>query len=127
VALLMLLGVVGLALSWPRLGLRNWLVVLFQVNSGVGSIPSEPLHIVNWLDVAILVLVAIALVGFWPGPGRPHRVWMAIAVALPVLGIPLLLVTQQAGRSGVLGGGIVNAVLMLRELPPVARRLPNQV
>lgn len=38
---------------------------------------------------------------------------MTIAVALPLLGIPLLLVTQQAGRSGVLGGGIVIAVLML--------------
>ncbi|MGE5155966.1 MAG: hypothetical protein ACM3JP_00535 [Betaproteobacteria bacterium] len=113
VALLLLLGLVGLAASSPRLGLRNWLVVLFQVNSGLGSLPSEPLRLINPVDIAILVLVAVAFLGLWRGPGRPHRVWMGIAVALPLLGIPLLLVTHQAGRSAVLGGGIIVAVVML--------------
>jgi hypothetical protein len=113
VALLLLLGVVGLAVSSPGLGLRNWLVVLFQLNSGRGSLPSEPLRLVNWLDAAILVLVALTFLSLWPGPGRPHRLWMAIAVALPLLGIPLFLLTHLAGRSGALGGGIIVAVVMM--------------
>jgi hypothetical protein len=112
-ALLLLLGVVGLAVSSSGLGLRNWLVVLFQVNSGFGSLPTEPLRVFNGLDVAILVLVALAFVGLWPGPSRPRRVWMGIAVAAPLLGIPVLLLTELAGRSSVMVGGIIVAVLIL--------------
>jgi hypothetical protein len=113
VAVLLILGAVGLAVSSHPRGLRNWLVVLFQVNAGTGNLPSEPLRLINWLDVPILVLVAVTFLGLWPGLGRLHKVWMAIAVALPLLGIPALLLTHQAGRSGVMGGGIVAAVLML--------------
>lgn len=111
-ALLLTIGLVGLAVSPPGLGIRNWLVVLLQINAGLGGLPADPLRVLNPLDVAALILVGVAFLGLWPGPGRPHRLWMAIAVALPFLGIAVLLVTHQAGRSGVMGGGIVVAILM---------------
>jgi len=40
VALLLLFGVVGLSVSTSRLGVRNWLVVLLQVNSRLSGLPS---------------------------------------------------------------------------------------
>jgi hypothetical protein len=113
VALLLLLGVVGLAISSSGLGPRNWLIVLFQINSGVGSLPTQPLRVFNGLDVAILILVALTFSGLWPGPGRRHPVWAAVAVAVPLLGILVLLLTELAGRSSVMLSGIIIAVLML--------------
>lgn len=113
VALLLLLGVVGLAVSSSGLGLRNWLVVLFQVNSGVGSLPTEPFRVFNGLDIAILILVALAFFGLSSSLSRSRRVWTAIAVTVPLLGIPVLLLTELAGRSSVMVGGIIIAVLIL--------------
>lgn len=107
VALLLLVGLVGLAVPLPGLGIRNWLVVLLQINSGLDGLPPDPLRVFNPLDIAVLVLVGVTFLGTWPGPGRPHKVWVVIATALPLLGIAVLLLTGQAGRSGVMGGGLV--------------------
>ncbi len=111
-AAVLVLGPVGLAIQEPGLGLRNWLVALFQENSGLGSLPSDALHILNVLDVVVLALVGLTFVGLWPMLGRQHRIWTTIAFALSFVGIPLLLVTGLQGRSGVMGGGILIAVLM---------------
>lgn len=111
-AVVLLAGLVGFMVSSPGLGLRNWLVVLFQINSGIGYLPAEPLRVLNPIDVAALVLVGLAFLGLWPGPNAAHRVWMGIAVALPLVGIAVLFVTGQAGRSSVMGAGLVVAVLM---------------
>jgi len=121
-AVVLLAGLAGLAVSSPGLGLRNWLVVLFQLNSGIGHLPPEPLRVLNPVDVAALVLVGLAFLGLWPGPNAAHRVWMGIAVALPLAGIAVLFVTGQSGRSSVMGAGLVVAVLMLigRGMRPVA-------
>jgi hypothetical protein len=45
-------GVFSPTVPLPGLGLRNWLVVLFQINAGLGQLPADPLHIVNPLDIA---------------------------------------------------------------------------
>ena len=112
-AVVLLAGLAGLVVSSPDLGLRNWLVVLFQINSGIGRFPAEPLRVLNPVDVAALVLVGLAFLGLWPGPNAAHRVWMGVAVALPLAGIAVLLVTGQAGRSSVMASGLVVAILML--------------
>lgn len=111
VATILIVGVIGLVVAAPGLGLRNWLVVFFQQSSGLGRLPGAPLRILNPLDLAILVAVGIAYLGLWPGPVRPHPVWMAVATALAFAGIVVLLVNGQAGRSAVMAAGIVVAIL----------------
>lgn len=39
--------------------------------------------------------------------------WLSLAVAQPLLGVPLLLVTRQSGRSGLMGGALVLSILMV--------------
>lgn len=114
VTALLLIGLVGFGVSLPGLGLRNWLVVLFEINGGVGVLPADPLRVFNPLDVAVLVLVGVTFLGLWPALGRVNRTWKAVAVALPFVGIAVLLVTSLAGRSSVMGAGLVIAFLMLR-------------
>lgn len=111
-AAVLVLGLVGLVIEQQGLGLRNWLVVLFQMNSGMGSLPSDPLRVRNLLDVAVLALAGLTFLGLWPVLGRRHRIWTAIAIALPFIGIPLLFVTGLTGRSAVMGAGIVVSVLI---------------
>ena len=38
---------------------------------------------------------------------------MTLAIAQPLLGIPLLLATRMLGRSGLMGGALVLSILML--------------
>jgi len=112
VAAMLVIGALGLVVRAPGLGLRNWLVVLFQLNSGVGQLPDDALRLLNPLDLVILVAVGIAYLGLWPGPVRPHRFWMVVATVLPFAGIVVLLVTGESGRSAVMNAGIVVAVLL---------------
>lgn len=90
---------------------RPWLTVLFSMNAG--RIPRDALRGVRPVDVALLLLAAVAYAGVWPGPGVAHDVWMTIAIAQPALGIPLLAATRMLGRSGLMGGGLVLAILMV--------------
>jgi hypothetical protein len=114
VAVMLLIGLAGLAVSLAGLGLRNWLVILFEINASVGSLPADPLHMFNPIDIVALVLVGVAFLGLWPVLGRINKIWMTIAVALPFAGIAVLLATGLAGRSAVMGGGLVIASLMFR-------------
>ncbi len=61
----------------------------------------------------MLLLTAVTFLGFWPGPGKPHKIWMGVAIALPLAGIAVLLATGLWGRSGLMGGGLVLSFLML--------------
>jgi len=107
-------GLLGPVIASPGLGLRNWLVVLFQINAGVGQLPAEPLRVFNPLDVVVLVLVGVTFASLWPKATRVDRILVVIATGLPFVGIAVLVVTHQAGRSSVMGAGLVVAVLMLR-------------
>ncbi len=114
VAAMLLLGLLGLAVPLDGLGLRNWLIILFQINAGAGQVPADPLRVFNPLDVAILVLGGVAFIGLGCSLGRVRRLWMAIGAALPFVGIGVLLFTGQAGRSSLMGGGLVSASLMVK-------------
>lgn len=92
-------------------GWRPWLTILFSVNAG--RIPRDSLRGVRPVDVALLLLAGASFTGFWPGPGTSDTGWMTIAIAQPALGIPLLAATRILGRSGLMGGGLVLAILMV--------------
>ncbi len=113
VASLLAVGVAGPAVALPGLGLRNWLVVLFSVNVGLSGVSFGALRQLNPLDLAVLILAAVAFAGFWPGPRKPHRGWMAATIALPLVGVGVLLVTGLWGRSGLMSAAIVMSFLLL--------------
>jgi hypothetical protein len=93
---------------------RPWLVTLLEINAGRGA-TRDSLRGVTPTDVALLALATTMYAGFWPGPGPGHVVWMILAIAQPLLGIPLLLVTRMWGRSGLMGGALVLSLLMIAD------------
>jgi hypothetical protein len=110
-AVTLLVGTAGMAPLNHRV--RPWLVVLFKINAGHRDVSRQTLRGVEPVDVVLLLLAGATYTGFWPGPGANHLVWMTLAIAQPLLGIPLLLATRQSGRSGLLGGALVLSILML--------------
>jgi hypothetical protein len=118
-ALILLTGIVGLAMRMPVL--RSWLAVLFGINAGSGDVSLESLRVVAPVDLTLLALAGVAFSGFWPGPRRPHKVWMGLAILLPFAGITVLLATGLWGRSGLMGGGLVLSFLLIgdRDTRPV--------
>ena len=110
-AAVLLGGAVALIVGSP--GLVPWLAALFAISAGASGMTLLSLRVVSPVDITLLLLSALAFAGFWPGPGRPHRIWMGLAVALPLAGIGVLFATHLAGRSGLMGGGLVLSVLML--------------
>lgn len=112
VAVMLVGGLKSLLDVLQGLGLHNWLVILFQIN--LGRVDYDSLKVLNPLDFLILLLVGMTLVGLWPVLARGKKVWISIAVAQPFLGIVLLIVTHLLGRSAVMGGSLVAALLMLR-------------
>lgn len=90
-----------------------WLAVLFAFNARYRSTSRDALRGVPPIDVGLLLLAGTTYAAFWPGPGASHPAWLVLAIAQPVLGIVLLVVTRLSGRSGLMGGGLVLSILML--------------
>ncbi|HEX6234445.1 MAG TPA: hypothetical protein VFZ63_15060 [Jiangellaceae bacterium] len=107
----LLVGAAGMAPRKHRA--RPWLVVLFEINAGRRDVSRQTLRGVEPVDVVLLLVAGAAYPGFWPGPGANHLVWMTLAIAQPLLGIPLLLATRLFGRSGLMGGALVLSILVL--------------
>lgn len=110
-ATLLCVGIVGLIVSSPVL--QPWLAVLFGINAGLDGMSFDALSVVMAIDIVALTLAGIAFAGFWPGPGKPHRIWMGLAILLPLAGIAVLLATGLWGRSGLMGGGLVLSILLI--------------
>ena len=108
------LGVGGTAGTHAPL-LRPWLVILHAVNAGRRGVSLDAVRGVRAVDVVLLLLATAAYAGLWPRLGAHDPVWLALAVAQPLAGIPLLLVTKRVGRSGLMGGALVLSVLLLVE------------
>ena len=67
----------------PGLGLRNWLVVLFELNAGTGGLPVDPLRVLNPIDFAVLALVGIMFLGLRLALQKVSKARAAIAAAMP--------------------------------------------
>lgn len=100
--------------SWLSPLQDNWLIVIFKLHAGFGGIQIEMLQILNFLDLAILVLVATMYLGLYVALQRTSKIWSIIAAIQPFLGIVLFITTQSAGRSTVMGAGLVISFVMLR-------------
>ncbi len=109
--LLFLAGILGLTKG------DNWLITIFKLLAGSDGIQPSQLYQLNVLDLALLVLIAIAHAGLYVAVHRSHRILAPIALVQPPLGILLFLFTHSAGRCAVMGAGFVISVTMLRGGP----------
>jgi hypothetical protein len=100
--------------GWVSLFQNNWLMVIFKLHAGFSGVQIELLHILNFLDIAILALVGTMYLGLYAALRRTSRIWSITALALPFLGIVLFIATNSAGRSAVMGAGLIISVVMLR-------------
>jgi hypothetical protein len=108
-----LIGAMG-ALRFERGSTDNWLVILFKLNFRPTSTSADSLSIVSILDIGLILMFALVMAAMYPGQSTRGRGWPATAVALPLLGIPVFLATETAGRSAVLLAGFISSVLALR-------------
>lgn len=118
-----LVGLVGTALSpgttngWSLPLQNNWLVVIFKLLAGYGGDQQGQLHVVNGLDLSILVLAGLVCVSLFAALRRDGIIWLVVlfvAATSPFTGIALFLATSSAGRTGVLGAVLIISVIMLR-------------
>jgi hypothetical protein len=92
----------------------NWLVVIFQVLSGVDSQAMAKLSLVNLLDISLLSLSGLSLLGLYFSMKKTSRVWSLVALVLPFLGIVIFLFTKTAGRSAFMAAILVISLVMLK-------------
>jgi hypothetical protein len=93
---------------------NNWLVVIYKLLAGVSGFQIDRLQVLDFLDLGILALVAILHLGLYAALRKTSQIWCIIALVQPFLGIVLFLVTKSAGRSAVMGAGLVISAVMLR-------------
>jgi hypothetical protein len=97
---------------WPFRS--DWLIVLFELHAGLAGTQSGQLQGLDQADIAILALVAITYLGLYAALRKSSRIWSIVALAQALLAPVLFVATQSAGRSGVMGAGLVASVVMLR-------------
>jgi hypothetical protein len=104
----------GAIQGWLSSFQDNWLVIIFKLHAGFGNVQIGRLHILNFLDIAILALVGVTMLGLYVALKCASKIGSLIAAAQPFLGIVLFIVTKNAGRSSVMGAVVVISLVMLQ-------------
>jgi hypothetical protein len=117
-AVLLLFGLIGLIAEvllpiWLSPLHGNWLILILQLHAGFIGVQINLLHILNFLDIAILSLVAITFLGLFVALRKTSKIWSIVALVQPFLGIAIFIATENAGRSTVMGAGLVISAVML--------------
>ncbi len=100
--------------GWSSLFGNNWLLLLFSLHAGISGVQPDQLYVLNPFDVVIMVLVATTFLGLYTALRRTSKIWSFIALVQPFLGIVILIATNAAGRSAVMGAVLVISFVMLR-------------
>ena len=128
VGILLLIAMISLSITalqpdaingWLSSLQNNWLMVIFKLLAGFGGDQIGLLHILNFLDIAIVVLVGTVYVGtMYLGLHailkRNRIIWLLIAVTQPFTGLILFVATKSAGRTSAIGAALITSVVMLR-------------
>jgi hypothetical protein len=104
----------GTVNRWSSLLQNNWLVVIFKLHAGLEGVQPSLLYILNPLDIALMALIGTMYLGLYAALRRTSKIWSIVALAQPFLGIVIFMATRSAGRSGVMGAGLVISIVMLR-------------
>ncbi len=91
----------------------NWLLTIFRLLAGEPGVQLSQLYRLNALDLVLMSLIAATQAGLYLALQRNRRVLALIALVQPPLGILLLVLTHNAGRSAALGAELVICVAML--------------
>jgi hypothetical protein len=89
-------------------------MVIFKLHAGFKGVGSSRLYELNFLDIAIMALIGTMYIGLYAALRRTSKLWSLIALVQPFLGIAIFITTKSAGRSGVMGAGLVISFVMLR-------------
>jgi hypothetical protein len=104
----------GVIIGWLAPFQNNWLIVIFKLHAGFSGVKIDQLHNLDYPDIAILALVGTMALGLYGALRKTSRFWALAALALPFLGIILFITTKTAGRSAVMGVGLIISIVMLR-------------
>jgi len=104
----------GATNGWLAVFQNNWLVVTIKLHAGFKGVGSNLLYALNLLDIAIMALIGMTYLGLYAALRRTSKILSLIALFQPFLGIVLFVATKSAGRSGVMGAGLVISFVMLR-------------
>lgn len=100
--------------DWFSVFQSNWLIIIFKLHAGLISIQNNPLHGLNYIDVAILILFSILCFGLCVALKKESKFWSIFAFALSLITITLFIVTQTAGRSTVMLSVFIFSFVMLK-------------
>ncbi len=103
----------GAQAGWLSAFQGMWLIVIFKLHAGFSGVKLDLLTGVNLLDLTLLALVGVMQAGLYTALRRTSKVWSIVAAIQPWLGIVLLLATNTAGRSAVMGATLVASLVML--------------
>ncbi len=104
----------GAVNGWLTLIPDNWLMVILKLHAGINGVEPNQLYELNLLDVAIMALIGMTHLGLYAALRDRSKIWSIVALVQPFLGIALFVATKSAGRSGVMGAGLVISLVMLR-------------
>jgi hypothetical protein len=100
--------------GWFALYPDNWLAVIFKLHAGFEDVQPDLLYVLNFLDIALIAFIGTIFIGLYAALRKSSRIWPIVALVQPFLGIALFIATRSAGRSGVMGAGLVISLVMLR-------------
>ena len=104
----------NVAMGWLSSLQNNWLIVLFDINFEINKAQINCLNVLDIQDIVIMALFGVMSIGLFVVLRRTSKFWALVAVCLPFLGIVVFLITQTAGRSGLLVAGLIFSILMMK-------------
>jgi len=94
---------------------NNWLIVIFKLHAGLINIENDPLHVLNLLDIIILVAFSITCLGLYYNLRKSSRIWSLIALIFSLIAVVLFIITQNAGRSTVMLSVLIFSFVMKKD------------
>lgn len=91
---------------------KIWLMTIFRLQAGFGDANIDQMQGLHLLDMAVLLLVGIVCLGLFAALYRTSKFLSVLALVQPFLGLLLYIVTQEAGRSAVMGAALVISIVM---------------
>jgi hypothetical protein len=112
--IILIMAQLGILNGWLSQLQNIWLIKLLQLNAGINGVSFNMMHGLNLPDIIILVLVFVVHIGLYTTLRRTSKIWSVIALVQPFLGILIFVITEEWGRSAVMGAGLVISIVMLR-------------
>jgi hypothetical protein len=98
--------------SWLSLVGNNWLAKFFQLHARINGVQLSQQYTLNFLDLSILLLVAITFLGLYAVVRADSKIWSVVALIQPFLGIVTYAATQTVGRIAVITAVLTMSLVM---------------